>query len=35
MKKYVFLNIKYSKSLLNSSYFGKKWWGDAISKIFR
>ena len=30
----IFLNIKYSKSLLNSSYFGKKWWGDAISKKY-
>ena len=26
-----FLKIRYSKSLLSSTYHGKKWWGDVVS----
>ena len=29
-----YLKINYSNSLLKSSYHGKKWWGDAISKKY-
>lgn len=29
-----FIGIKYSDTLLRSTYFGKKWWGDSISKKF-
>lgn len=29
-----FLGIKYSPVLLKSTYFGKKWWGDAVSRKF-
>jgi hypothetical protein len=29
-----FIGIKYSDTLLHSTYFGKKWWGDSISKKY-
>ena len=29
-----YLKIDYTSSLLRSSYHGKKWWGDAISKKY-
>ena len=29
-----FLDINFSKNLLKSTYHGKKWWGDAISKKY-
>ena len=29
-----FLKIRYSKSLLSSTYHGKKWWGDVISEKY-
>ncbi len=29
-----FIGIKYSNTLLHSTYFGKKWWGDSISKKY-
>ena len=28
------LNIKFSQSLLKSTYHGKKWWGDCISQKY-
>lgn len=29
-----FIDVKYSNSLLHSTYFDKKWWGDSISKKY-
>ncbi len=29
-----YININYSKVLLKSTYHGKKWWGDSISKKY-
>ena len=29
-----FLNISFSKVLLKSTFHGKKWWGDSVSKKF-
>ncbi len=29
-----FLKIRYSKTLLSSTFHGKKWWGDAVSQKY-